>query len=143
MALNNCVGIRNIRAFVTFLTVSFIFATLMVASCLCILLIERTYSERDLLKIIGTTAGLLVGLLTFALTVKPWFKNTCRFILALTGTLLAMGLTMAFCRDVASILAATVIYVAFGYTLIIRSMLSEYLDLVSRHMTTKEKKART
>ena len=142
MALNNCVGIRNFRAFVTFLVVSFTFAIFMTVSCLCILLISRDYSDRNLFKIIGTVSGLLVGVTTFALTVKPWFKNTCRFMIALFGIILAMGLTMAFCRDMASIIAATAIYLAFGYTLIIKSMLSDYLDLVSRHLTTKEKKAR-
>ena len=55
---------------------------------------------------------------------------------------MAIGLTLAFSRDVCSILASLMIYVAFGYSLIIRDMLFEYLGLVSKHTNTKEKAAR-
>ena len=49
---------------------------------------------------------------------------------------------MAFARDLASIMAALAINVALGYCVVIRSMVGDYIDLVNRHMTMKEKVAR-
>lgn len=91
---------------------------------------------------IGTGVGLAIALLTFIITVKPWLKNTPRFITALAGYVLSVVSTMLYCTNAISFVAATACYIGIGYALIIRQMLSEYLELVSLHMTTKEKKAR-
>ena len=130
------------RAFVTFLLVSFIFAMGLVISSCCILLVNRDYTERSNLKIYCVGAGVTVAIITFALTVRPRCGNSCRLLTLLLGTFTGIGLTMAFCRDSASIIAAILIFIAMGYTLVIRDMLFEYLDLVARHTTTKEKVAR-
>ena len=142
VALNNCVGVRNMRGFVTFLIVSFIFALLIALSCLMILFISRDYAESTPESKVGVGVGLVIALVTFILTVKPWFKNTCRFVTALTGMILAIASSMLYCRQAPSFIAALGIYIAIGYCLIIRHMLMEYLELVSLHLTTKEKNAR-
>ena len=130
------------RAFVTFLIVSFIFAFLVAVSCLMIIFISRDYAESTTESRIGASVGLVIALVTFLLTVKPYLKNTCRFITALTGIILAVVSTMLYCRQVVSFLAALGVYIAFGYCLVIRHMLLEYLELVNLHLTTKEKNAR-
>ena len=142
VALNNCVGVRNIRSFVIFLIVSFIFASFTFISCFTLMMIDRTYAPSSFRKRLGTGLGLLIALLTFILTVKPWFRNSCRLIIVINGYVLAMVLTMLYCRDAPSFLAGATIYTAIGYTLVIRSMLCDYLEVVSQHLNTKEKKAR-
>mmetsp|Transcript_717 Transcript_717/g.1014 ORF Transcript_717/g.1014 Transcript_717/m.1014 type:complete len:193 (+) Transcript_717:1346-1924(+) len=142
MALNNCVGARNMRAFVTFLTVSFLFALTVVISSGCVLFLKRDYTERSDKKLIGVGCGLFIAVVTLCLTVKPRFNNTCRLVVLMAGAFSSIALTMVFCRDLASFLAASGIYIAMGYDLVISDMLFEYLDLVSRHLTTKEKAAR-
>jgi len=142
MALNNCVGVRNMRAFVTFLVVSFAFGLTGAASSLCVLLIDRDYAQRSIEMVIGTSSGVAVAIITFLLTVKPHFNNCVRLVLLIGGIVLAIGLTVFFSQDAASIVAAPYFYVATGYCLVIKDMLSEYLDLVSRHLTVKEKAAR-
>ena len=130
------------RAFVTFLVVSFLWALFMIASSLTILFASRDYAEGSFEKKIGTGVGLTISLITFLLTVKPWFRNTCRFVTTLSGTISAIVATMLYCRDPPSFIAAAVLYIAIGYGLIIRHMLGEYLELVSQHLTNKEKHAR-
>ena len=142
VALNNCVGARNIRSFVTFLIVSSTFALLLALECLIILFVERDYAESTKEGRIGAGTGLLIALVTFLLTVKPWLKNCCRFITALSGLASAVFASMLFCRDPASYIAATILYIAIGYCLVIRHMLMDYLGLVGMHMTMKEKNAR-
>ena len=142
VALNNCVGVRNIRSFVTFLLVSFLFGIFVTISCFTLLMMNRSYATKSFEKRLGTVVGLVIALVTFILTVKPWFRNNCRLILVLNGYVFAMVSTMLFCRDSASFVAATFIYVGIGYTLVIKSMLGDYLELVSSHMSIKEKKAR-
>lgn len=130
------------RAFVTFLCVSSIFATFVAVDCLIVLLTDQEYAEASRNKRISVCTGLGIALSTFLLTVRPWFRNTCRFLICLIGLISSIVVTMLYCQDPASFLAAVIIYFAFGYILIIRDMLFEYLGLVSRHLTQKELKAR-
>ena len=130
------------RAFVTFLVVSLLFAIFLIVSCLTLLFASRDYAEGSVKKKVGTAVGLTIATVTFLLTVKPWLKNTCRFVTALTGIILAIGTTMFYCRDPASFVAAAILYIAIGYSMIIRSMWWEYMELVSHHLTNKEKAAR-
>ena len=91
---------------------------------------------------VGAATGLAIAVLTFILTIKPWFHNKLRFSIALFGIILAITVTMIFCRDTASFVAATYVYIAFGYMLVIRHMLNDYIGLVSSHLNTKERVAR-
>ena len=130
------------RAFVTFLSVSFLFSLSCVISSICLLFTERDYTDRSDLKMYCAGGGILIAIVTFALTVSPRCRNSIRFMTLLIGGFLAIGMTLAFCRDSASIIAGCMIYIAMGYCLVIRSMLFEYIDLVFRHTNVKEKAAR-
>ena len=143
IALNNCVGTRNIRGFVTFLLVSFLFAASVSISSLCVLFTKRDYSERSKQKMICVGFGIFVAILTFAATIRPRCKNNCRFLTGITGMTIALGLTLVLCRDAASIVAGSFIYIGLGYDLIIREMLFDYLSMVTRHTTVKELAARS
>ena len=142
VALNNCVGVRNLRSFVSFLIISFTFALSVAIICLIVLFKDRDYSESTWELHVGAGAGLAIALLTFILTIKPWFKNKIRFSIALFGIILALTVTMIFCRDTASFVAATFVYIAFGYMMVIRHMLNDYIGLVSSHLNNKERVAR-
>ena len=142
VALNNCVGVRNFRSFVTFLCVSTLFAIFVTVTNLIILFGNREYAPSTVQLRIGTGVGLLLAAITFLLTVKPLMKNKVRFTVALVGMICAVISTLCYCRHAAQFIAGSYLYFAIGYTLIIRQMLFQYLDLVSKHMTTKEMKAR-
>jgi len=105
-------------------------------------MIDRSYAPSSLRKRLGTGLGILIALVTFILTVKPWFRNSYRLFLLIIGYVLAMTSTLLYCRDVPSFVAAISIYPGIGYALVIRSMLSDYLEVVSQHLNTKEKKSR-
>ena len=142
VALNNCVGRRNIRSFVGFLIVSTVFSAMVIISSLLILMLDRDYSPSSTPLRIGTASGLLASAVTLFLTIKARFRNVYRLTCVIVGFLLSWALTLAFARDLASVLAAITINFALGYILVIKGMLSEYIDLVSRHMTMKERAAR-
>ena len=65
-----------------------------------------------------------------------------RFSIALMGIITAITVTMVFCRDTASYVAAIFVYIAIGYMMVIRHMLNDYIGLVSSHLNTKERVAR-
>ena len=142
VALNNCVGRRNIRSFVSFLIATAVFSALVIVSSLLILMIDRDYSPSSKFLRFGTCSGLMLSGFTLWLTVKARFKNKYRLACVVIGFLLSWAFTLAFARDLASILAAITINFALGYILIIKGMVAEYVDLVSRHMTMKERAAR-
>ena len=91
-----------------------------VITCLVVLFGSREYAPGSLELRLGAGVGLAIAVLTFALTVKPIMKNKVRFAVAVVGTVCAIVSTMLYCRTPAQILAATFLYFAAGYTLVIR-----------------------
>ena len=137
VALNNCVGRRNMRAFVGFLMISTAFGIMLIASSLLILMLDRDYSPSTNYLRIGTLCGLMASGVTLFLTLKARFRNKVRVACLIIGFIISWIFTMVFARDFASILAAMIINVSLGYILVIKPMLLQYVDLVSRHLTTR------
>ena len=142
VALNNCIGRRNIRAFVSFLIFSTLFAVMILLSSLLILTIDSDYSPSSTNLKIGTATGLTVSGITFSLILNARFNNTCRLMCLIQGFIISWALIIAFARDPASVLATISINIALGYILLIKPMLYMYIEFVSRHTTAKEEAAR-
>ena len=70
VALNNCVGRRNFRAFVAFLIISVTFGVMVIISCLLILMIDRDYCPSSNYLRFGTLCGLVMSAFTLFMTVK-------------------------------------------------------------------------
>ena len=74
--------------------------------------------------------------------IRPYFKGVMRLIPVVASVLLLVFGILMQCWNYTSYLGAIAIYCGSSYCVVIHSMLSDYLDLVSRKMTLKEKSER-
>lgn len=76
------------------------------------------------------------------LVVKPFCQNTVRMTAIIVGSILVLVPGFVFARSVVTCVARTYLFAAITYSIVIFPMLKDYIKLVSRHLTQKEKVAR-
>ena len=92
-ALNNCVGKRNLRSFVSFLIVSSLYALCTIAHSLCVSLMDLPYSPSSKQHIILVLASLPVAMLGLYTFKRNFCKNFwAQMTLALTIFGVSIGL---------------------------------------------------
>ena len=145
-ALNNCIGRRNIRAYVLLLVTSFLLAMEVLLSCLFFLIIGHPHwGNSDLRQRIGAVfATLLICLFLRTYPIR-WAFYTQRAFKPKQLVFMIVVYVMSAVASVGSVFGLIMyILVAFSsiYLFLIREVVIEYLDLVSRKMTVKERSAR-
>lgn len=123
-ALNNCVGKRNLRSFVSFLLISCTFALLTIGRAFCVLLMDLPYSpssQEHKIMVLVSIPVTLFGLYTFK-------KNFCRnFWAQMTLATLIFGIAIALQLyknyELTTILASLSLFAGAGYLGFISPML--------------------
>mmetsp|Transcript_23901 Transcript_23901/g.32033 ORF Transcript_23901/g.32033 Transcript_23901/m.32033 type:complete len:236 (+) Transcript_23901:1120-1827(+) len=141
--LNNCVGRRNYRSFVCFLVMSISFAGTVLINSLFLLLVGRPgYCESGVVQRVGTFLALCL-LATFFWVFKRFIKmKGLKNKLLIVIQLAYMACAFATAQSVSAVFASVLISVSAIYIFAFRSMALDYLDLVGRKLTVKEREAR-
>ena len=143
-ALNNCIGRRNIRAFVSFLLFSFSFALALALVSLYLLLVGREpychVTWMNIVSLIFGTSFVLGSLyLFFKIKKLSWNKKVA---ILLAGALIYLASTWISYNSFTGRLSSALLINTCAYMAIIQIMVREYLDLISRKLTSKEKVVR-
>jgi hypothetical protein len=131
VALNNCVGRRNIRSFVLFLFVSFTAGIFTFIECLLVISLPTSFEagrgpdakSLRVKRIICNLSGLAIFAGVLCIVVRPVTRMSLRLAVLVMGGVLSMGLSLVFARDLQCLVAGIALYPAIGYAAIIRSML--------------------
>lgn len=134
VALNNCVGRRNIRSFYLFLVVSLCYSVITVVNCIA--------QTRGLNSWIGLASGLVLFIIIAVLIVPARFKNMYRMILGAFGFIACVAMTAATATKPNQWVASFLLYICFVYISVIQKMVGDYVSLTSNHLTLKEREAR-
>ena len=112
-------------------------------ACLVLLVIGREgYSHTNNKLRIASILGLISQTAAAYVAIRPYFKGMMRLIPVIASVLLLVFGILMQCWNYTSYLAAFAIYLGSSYCVVIHTMLVDYLDLVSRKMTLKEKSER-
>jgi hypothetical protein len=140
-ALNNCVGRRNLRSFVQFLIVSFLAGCFTFISCNLVVFLPRLnnqltpYPKTVRLEMVCTAISYPLYVLVMWLTIKPFFRTVIRLFVLIAGSLACLALSLAFARNPMAIICRLQLYSSITFCVIIFPMMTEYINLVSHHMT--------
>ena len=91
---------------------------------------------------ICTAASYPFYVLVMWLTIKPYFKNAMRLTILIVGGAICLSLGLIFARTPMAIICRLELYSSITFCVVIYPMMSEYVGLVSRHVTKKEQVAR-
>ena len=91
---------------------------------------------------IGVGIGLVIFFVAIFFTVRPFCQMKYRFIVFGVGMVLTLGSTLAFARDLVTVVSGIMLYAGLAYGAIIFQMLWEYCAYVSKHLTHKENRIR-
>lgn len=134
VALNNCVGRRNIRAFYTFLVTSITFASLTVATSLL-----QINEWKHACCVAG---GIVIFVITLSLTLRARFSNTIRIIVLSLGLVSSISVSMILNKSYNQYVGSVFIYVGALYTTFIGKMVMDYVSLTASHLSFKERLVR-
>ncbi len=88
---------------------------------------------------IGLVSGLVWFSIAAALCIKARFRNKFRITIAIVGFAGSVALTAAFASTPTSWIASVIIYAALVYVCVIIRMVGDYVQLVSKHLSFKER----
>ena len=136
MLLNNCVGRRNMRSFVSFLLLSTSFAITVFLACVRFLTFGRAgYCEHNWIHTIGlVVAFALIALLQHVMhrMIKTRGRKN-KILIAIAITYFASTLAMS--RSVVAAISFVLIAVSTVYVMIFYQMVLDYIDMVTRKLT--------
>ena len=135
-ALNNCIGRRNFRAFVSFLAFTILLALSIAPLSLFLLVIGRKgYCVVGHKELSGFLMGTSILLATFFVFLKRWLTWNKKALVLLFGIVSYVAIGLMSYKSLAGILSLGLFVGSLGYMFIIKSMIIDYYELVSRRMT--------
>lgn len=136
VALNNCIGRRNIRSFYTFLLASVSYVLTNIFTCI----VQITTWD----CMIGFASEIILFVLTVSFMIKPrcGVTNNVRIGVFIVGSITSMTIAQIFSKTLNERASAILLIASIGYFAFILEFVREYVLLVSRHLSQKEQVAR-